>query len=102
MNAQGLDTRTLSTCAGTGSGPCAGHIGVISALLLMGALVLPLSALMQAAAPSPKDAVVSPGDTFSILLQGTYRPVVHGPNLGLSQVNLSDGSFSTVKIYPIS
>ena len=75
---------------------------VISALLLIGALVLPLSALMQAAAPSPKDSAGSPGDTFSILLKGTYRPVVHGPNLGLSQVNLSDGSFSTTKIYPIS
>ena len=75
---------------------------VISAFLLVWALLLPLSGLTQAAAPAPKDAVESPGDTFSILLQGTYRPVVHGPNLGLSQVNLSDGSFSTVKIYPIS
>ena len=75
---------------------------VISALLLVGALALPLSTLIHAAAPAPKDAVGSPSDTFSILLQGTYRPVVRGPNLGLSQVNLSDGSFSTVKIYPIS
>jgi hypothetical protein len=75
---------------------------VVSAVLLVGVLALPLSTLIHAAPAAPKDAVGSPGDTFSILLQGTYRPVVHGPNLGLSQVNLSDGSFSTVKIYPIS
>ena len=41
-------------------------------------------------------------DTFVILLDGPYKPVVHGPNLGLLQVNLSDGSYSTTKIYRVS
>jgi len=44
----------------------------------------------------------APTDTFVILLKGLYQPVVHGPNLGLSAVNLSDGSYSTTKIYPYS
>jgi len=46
-----------------------------------------------------------PNDPFIVLLKGLYRPVPvgHGPddNLGLSTVNLSDGSYSTTKIYPI-
>lgn len=41
-------------------------------------------------------------DTFVVLLKGLYQPVVHGPNLGLSTVDLSDGSYSTTKIYPVS
>ena len=43
---------------------------------------------------------------FVILLSGVYQPVPlgHGPkgNLGLNMVDLSDGSFSKVKIYPVS
>jgi hypothetical protein len=42
-----------------------------------------------------------PNNPFILLLTGVYQPVVHGPNLGLSSVNLSDGSYSTTKIYPI-
>lgn len=42
------------------------------------------------------------GDTFSVLLSGLYQPVVKCPDLGLSQVRLCDGSYSTVPIYPIS
>ena len=41
-------------------------------------------------------------DDFVVLLKGVYQPVVHGPNLGLSTVDLSDGSYATVKIYPVS
>jgi hypothetical protein len=37
-----------------------------------------------------------------VLLRGLYQPVVHGPDLGLSTVDLSDGSYSTTKIYPVS
>ena len=44
----------------------------------------------------------APADTFVILLKGLYQPVVHGPDLGLSMVDLSDGSYSTTKIYPVS
>jgi hypothetical protein len=46
--------------------------------------------------------VAAPRDSFVILLKGLYHPVVHGPDLGLSTVHLSDGSYSTVPIYPIS
>jgi len=41
-------------------------------------------------------------DNFVVLLKGLYQPVVHGPNLGLSAVDLRDGSYSTTKIYPVS
>jgi hypothetical protein len=41
-------------------------------------------------------------DDFVVLLKGLYQPVVHGPNFGLSAVALSDGSYSTTKIYPVS
>ncbi len=40
-------------------------------------------------------------DNFVVLLKGLYQPVVHGPNLGLSSVDLSDGTYSTTKIYPV-
>jgi hypothetical protein len=40
-------------------------------------------------------------DLLVVQLQGLYTPVVHGPDLGLSSVNLSDGSYSTTKMYPI-
>ena len=42
-----------------------------------------------------------PNDAFVVLLKGLYHPVVHGPNLGLSMVDLDDGSYSKTKIYPV-
>ena len=43
---------------------------------------------------------------FAILLDGVYKPVARGEgpkgNLGLTQVDLSDGTFSKVKIYPVA
>jgi hypothetical protein len=72
------------------------------AFLFVGALVTLLSAPVQAAELSPPDPGGRPADTFVILLSGPYTPVVHGPNLGLFQVDLSDGSYSTTKIYPVS
>ena len=42
------------------------------------------------------------GDSFVVLLKGRYGPVVDGPNLGLSSVDVNDGSYSTVGIYPVS
>jgi hypothetical protein len=60
---------------------------------------------LAALAASPKrmlaDEEDRPNNPFILLLTGVYQPVVHGPNLGLSSVNLSDGSYSTTKIYPI-
>lgn len=41
-------------------------------------------------------------DSFVVLLKGLYQPVTRAPNLGLSAVDLSDGSYSTTKIYPVS
>ena len=41
-------------------------------------------------------------DNFVVLLKGLYQPVVHGPSLGLSAVDLSDGSYWTTRIYPVS
>jgi hypothetical protein len=37
-----------------------------------------------------------------LLLRGRYEPVTYGPDLGLSTVDLNDGSYSTTKIYPVS
>jgi hypothetical protein len=43
-----------------------------------------------------------PADTFLLLLDGPYIPVPHAPNLGLLQVDLSDSSYNTTKIYRVS
>lgn len=43
----------------------------------------------------------APRDPFILLLHGVYQPVVHGPDLGLSSVNLSDGTYSRTRIYPV-
>jgi hypothetical protein len=44
-----------------------------------------------------------PNDSFVVLLKGLYqRDVVKGPNLGLSMVDLNDGSYMKNKIYPVS
>ena len=44
-----------------------------------------------------------PGNPFILLLHGLYEavPAGHGPNLGLSTVNLNDGTYSKTKIYPV-
>jgi len=64
-----------------------------AALVALSALVLPERVLAQGAVPK---------DSFVLLLKGLYQPVVHGPNLGLSIVDLNDGSYSTTTIYPVS
>jgi hypothetical protein len=43
-----------------------------------------------------------PAAKFTILLAGLYKPVVKCPDLGLSTVNVCDGSFVTTKIYPVN
>jgi hypothetical protein len=43
-----------------------------------------------------------PNDSFVLLLKGRYQSVNHGPNLGLSTVDLNDGSSSTTRIYPVN
>jgi hypothetical protein len=70
---------------------------LIQASLIVGMLVTLLSfpekVLGQAAVPS---------NPFVLLLKGIFEPVVHSPDLGLSQVDLSDGTYSTVPIYAVS
>jgi len=75
---------------------------LLVASLLAGVLVTLGSAPAQAAGPAQPNRGGRPADTFSILLKGHYRPVVHAPNLGLFTVDLNDGSYSTTKIYRVS
>ena len=62
-------------------------------LAALTALVLPGQVRAQ--------AKTQPDDSFVVLLKGLYQPVTHGPNLGLSTVDLNDGSYSTTRIYPV-
>jgi hypothetical protein len=41
-----------------------------------------------------------PADPVILLLRGLYHAAVNPLHLGLSSVNLNDGSYSTTKIYP--
>jgi hypothetical protein len=65
-----------------------------AALVAVSPLVFPGRVLAQGRAV--------PNDSFVLLLKGLYQPVVDGPNLGLSTVDLNDGSYSTTRIYPVS
>jgi hypothetical protein len=64
---------------------------------------------MAALLASPTRAVAddnddsTPGNPFILLLHGLYEPVPagQGPNLGLTSVNLNDGTYSKTKIYPV-
>jgi hypothetical protein len=62
-----------------------------------------LAALAAVALPGQvrAQAKTQPHDSFVLLLKGLYQPVTHGPNLGLSTVDLKDGSYSTTRIYPV-
>ena len=62
-------------------------------LVALTALVLPGQVRAQ--------AKTQPDNSFVVLLKGLYQPVAHGPNLGLSMVDLNDGSYSTTRIYPV-
>jgi hypothetical protein len=70
---------------------------LIQASLIAGTVLALLSsageALGQAAVPSTP---------FEVLLQGIFQPAVHFPDLGLSQVDLGDRTYSTVPIYAVS
>jgi hypothetical protein len=75
---------------------------LILACLLVGAMVTLLAGPLQAAGPSSPDRGRLPADTFSILLKGPYKQVTHAPDLGLTMVDLDDGSFSKTKIFRVS
>ena len=68
---------------------------------LIGGALVALSPLVFPGRVMAQEKAV-PNDSFVVLLKGVYEPVVHGPNLGLSEVNLSDGSYSITKIYPVN
>jgi hypothetical protein len=71
--------------------------------LIGGALAALLSPSVRVMAQAQENNV--PNDPFIILLKGRYQPVLvgQGPanNLGLTAVNLSDGSYSRTQIYPV-
>ena len=72
-----------------------GSAGLISLPVFAEALARP------AWARSPQDQDGLPADTFSILLSGPYKPVTRCPDLGLANVNVCDGTFTTTKIFPV-
>ena len=41
-------------------------------------------------------------DAFAVLLKGIYKPAANAPDLGLSGIDLNDGSYSTVPMFPVS
>jgi hypothetical protein len=53
---------------------------------------------------SSRPALAGPlgNDPFLLLLKGIYQPVTHAPNLGLTGIDLNDGSFSVTDIHPIT
>lgn len=64
-----------------------------------------IGALLASSKRVMADDESNPNDPFILLLTGIYQPVLigQGPanNLGLTTVNLSDGSYSRTTIYPI-
>ena len=70
--------------------------------LIGGSLAVLLSSSVRVMAEA---SGARPNDPFILLLKGLYQPVPVGDgpanNLGLFAVNLSDGSYSKTRIYPI-
>jgi hypothetical protein len=64
-----------------------------------------LALLSSAGLVTAQGAHLPPGDPFIVLLQGIYQPVPAGQgpadNLGLTTVNLNDGSYAKTLIYPV-
>jgi hypothetical protein len=59
-------------------------------------------ALLSSLGHAQDNTPAVPSDPFVLLLKGIYSPVVQAPNLGLSLVNLDDGSYIQTKIYLVS
>jgi hypothetical protein len=73
---------------------------VISRRAAIGGGLVGLGGLLLSPGLSLARAAV-PNDPFVVMLKGLYQPVTDGPALGLSSIDLSDGSYSTVPIYPV-
>jgi hypothetical protein len=104
--AQALFPRCSSGSASTGARKQGkeegdGQQGLVNRRTAIGAALVAASPLLFPGRVRAQ-GTAAPADTFVVLLKGLYQPVVHGPNLGLSAVDLSDGSYSTTKIYPVS
>ena len=68
---------------------------------MLGGMSGAIAALLGASREAIAEETDRPRDPFILLLRGIYRPVVNGPDLGLSSVNLSDGTYSRTRIYPV-
>jgi len=71
-----------------------GSASLVTLSTLPGALVNP-----ALASPSLDG---QPAAKFTILLAGLYKPVVKCPDLGLTTVNVCDGTYRTIRTYPVS
>jgi hypothetical protein len=78
------------------------HLAKTKSLIPTSLLVGTLIALLSFPAQAKDNTPAVPDDPFVILLKGIYHPVIHAPNLGLSLVDLNDGSYIQTKIYPVS
>jgi hypothetical protein len=58
--------------------------------------------LGRAAEVLGRNKPAAPGASLDLVLWGIYEHVTHGPSLGLSQVELSDGTYDKTKIYPVN
>src|SRR5215469_6579018 len=69
--------------------------------LLAGAVAALLASSGRALADDGNSGAVH--NPFILLLRGLYEaiPAGKGPNLGLTSVDLSDGTYSKTKIYPV-
>jgi hypothetical protein len=78
---------------------------VVSRRTFFGGAIAGAAAALSLSERALADDDDTPHSPFILLLTGLYRPVAAGQgpanNLGLSTVNLSDGSYSRTKIYPI-
>ena len=72
---------------------------VISRRTAIGAVGAAAVGLSLAPGPAMAHEKAASNNSFVLLLKGPYSPVVTGPDLGLSTVNLNDGSYSTTKIF---
>ena len=78
---------------------------VVSRRRFVGCTIAGAAALLSVPGRILADDEHGPNDPFIVLLRGVYKPVPigggPGDNLGLTTVDLSDGSFMTTRIYPV-
>src|SRR5690242_13835161 len=89
--------QALTNLSRTGTGQ---ETTTIPRRTLIGGAMAALLASRRAMAEDERDIA---GNPFILLLKGLYQsvPAGHGPNLGLSSVNLNDGTYAKTKIYPV-